>query len=82
LVYTDAERTKWETRAGSGQLLDSYLRISDFYPRDIANDTLDTLHMYIIEGEFAGRLFNGTRELPVTEAKFRARLIPQTTYTP
>ncbi len=82
LVYTDAERNKWETRAGSGQLLDSYLRISDFYPRVVNTDTLDTLHMYVVEGEFAGRLYNGSRELPVTEAKFRARLIPQTTYTP
>lgn len=82
LVYTDNQRNRWETKAGSGQTIDSYFRIHDFYERIVNTDTLDTLHMYIVEGEFAGRLYNGIREIPVTEARFRARLIPQVTYEP
>jgi hypothetical protein len=77
LIYTDAERTKWETKEGSGQLEDSYIRITNLIKRNVTQDTLDTLGMYIIEGEFAGRLYNGGRNIPVTEAKFRARLVPR-----
>ncbi|MEX2595734.1 MAG: hypothetical protein WEC59_02305, partial [Salibacteraceae bacterium] len=77
VVYTDGERNKWETKSGSGQLNDTYLRVTDFYPRDVTLDTLDTLGMFIIEGEFAGRLYNGNNEIPVTESKFRGRLVPR-----
>ncbi len=77
LKYIDANRDVWTTKAGSGQLVDSYFRLLEFYPRNVTQDTLDTLAMYIIEGEFAGRLYNGNKELPITEAKFRARLVPR-----
>ena len=77
LVYTDADRTRWESRDGSGQLNDTYLRITNLIKRNIATDTLDTLGMYIIEGEFAGRLYNGGQNIPITEAQFRARLVPR-----
>ena len=76
-MYTDANRVRWVTKAGSGQLVDSYIRITDLIKRDITSDTLDTLGMYIVEGEFAGRLFNGNQNIPITEAKFRARLVPR-----
>lgn len=77
LIYTDANRDKWTTDDGSGQLIDTYFRLTDFYPRDVTQDTLDTLAMYIIEGEFSGMLYNGARQMPLTEAKFRARLVPR-----
>ncbi|NQV52591.1 MAG: hypothetical protein HQ500_05375 [Flavobacteriales bacterium] len=77
LVYTDANRDRWVSKPGSGQLLDSYIRITDLIKRNITTDTLDTLGMYIVEGEFAGRLFNGSQNIPITEAKFRARLVPR-----
>jgi hypothetical protein len=77
VVYTDADRTKWTTESGSGQLNDTYLRITNFEKRNIVTDTLDTLGMYIVEGEFEGRLYNGDRNIPITEAKFRARLVPR-----
>jgi len=75
--YIDSNRDVWTTKEGSGQLVDSYFRLLDFYPRVVDQDTLDTLAMYIIEGEFAGRLFNGNEVLPITEGKFRARLVPR-----
>jgi len=75
LVYVDSLRNRWSTKSGSGQLLDSYFRITDFYKREVETDTMDTFAMYIVEGEFAGRLFNGGDQLPVTESKFRARLV-------
>lgn len=77
IVYTDENRDQWVTDPGSGQPHDTYFRITDFYPRDVLTDTLDTFGMYIVEGEFAGRLFHGIQEKVVTEAKFRARLIPR-----
>lgn len=75
--FVDENRERWSTRAGSGQLLDSYFRVTDFYMRDTAVDTLDTFALFVVEGEFAGRLFNSGQEKIVTEAKFRARLIPR-----
>jgi len=79
VVYRDPNGDRWKTKAGSGQLDDTYIRITDYFARDIATDTLDTFGLYVVEGEFAGRLFkeNGTEEKIVTEAKFRARLIPR-----
>jgi len=80
LKYVDENRDVWTTKTGSGQLVDSYFRLNEFYPRIVSQDTLDTLAMHIIEGEFAGRLYNGSRELPITEAKFRARLVPRSNF--
>lgn len=82
LKFTDSDRTEWTTKEGSGQLRDTYIRITDFYPRAFKTDTLDTFAMYIAEGEFAGRLYNGRKEMVVTEAKFRARVVPQVTFMP
>jgi hypothetical protein len=80
IVYTDSLLQKWETKVGSGQLNDTYFRITDFYPRNIATDTLDTFGLYIVEGEFAGRLFYGNQEKTLLDAHFRARLIPETPF--
>ena len=82
LAFTDEDRNVWATKEGSGQLRDTYIRITDFYPRDFKTDTLDTFAMYIVEGDFAGRLYNGRHEITVTEAKFRARVVPQVDFMP
>lgn len=75
--FIDQNRKRWTTRAGSGQPWDTYFRVTDFYERDVLTDTLDTFAFFIVEGEFAGRLYNGVDEKVVTEAKFRARLVPR-----
>lgn len=77
VVYVDENLDKWETLEGSGQTIDTYFRITDFYPRNLLTDTLDTFGMYIVEGEFAGRLYNGTKEKTVLDAKFKTRVIPR-----
>ncbi|GAB5539227.1 MAG: hypothetical protein Salg2KO_13300 [Salibacteraceae bacterium] len=75
--YIDENLETWETRDGSGQLADTYFRITDFQMRDIAVDTLDTFALYSVGGEFAGRLFNGTEEKTIIDAKFNVRLVPR-----
>ncbi|GAB4374685.1 MAG: hypothetical protein Kow0075_00550 [Salibacteraceae bacterium] len=79
LVYTDQNRVQWSTEPGSGQLNDTYFRLTDFYKNNLVSgtaDTLDTVALYIVEGEFAGRLFSRLGEMVVTEAKFKARVVP------
>lgn len=75
--YVDDQLRTWQTKDGSGQLNDTYFRITDFYPRNLATDTLDTFALYIIEGEFAGRLYYGSQTKTVLDAKFKARIIPR-----
>jgi hypothetical protein len=74
VVFTDDQRRVWRTESGSGKATDSYLRITDFYPKS-ATDTLDTFATWVIEGEFAGRIYNGANQIAVTIAKFRARML-------
>ncbi|MEZ4721857.1 MAG: hypothetical protein R2813_08290 [Flavobacteriales bacterium] len=80
VVYVDQNLDKWETKVGSGQLNDTYFRITEFVPRKLAIDTLDTFGLYIVGGEFEGKLYNNGREKEVLGAKFRARLIPVDPY--
>ena len=75
--YIDENLEAWETKDGSGQLDDTYFRITDFYPNDTNANPTDTFALHIVEGEFAGRLFNGTESITVLDAKFRVRVIPR-----
>lgn len=76
VVYTDENRVVWSTDPGSGQLDDTYFRVTDFYQRDLSIPTTDTFALYVVEGTFSGRLFNSEKEeMVVTEARFRARLV-------
>lgn len=74
VVYIDKNRDRWITRGGSGNTTDSYFRLTDLYPRN-NSDTTDTFARFVIEGEFAGRLFNGGNEIAITNSKFRAKLV-------
>ena len=82
VVYVDKDLERWETKAGSGQLLDTYFRVTDFYENDTIANPLDTFALYIVEGEFAGRLYNGDKEKTVLDAKFRMRVIPREFFLP
>lgn len=79
VVFTDKFRDRWSTRFGSGQPQDTYFRITDFQAIPAADST-DTLGLFWIEGELAGRLFHEQSgdEMILTEAKFKMRVIPDT----
>lgn len=77
VIYTDENRDRWITQSGSGNAQDSYLRITNLYPRNNP-DTTDTFAHFVLEGEFAGRLFkekDPTTNIAVTNSKFRTRII-------
>ena len=77
IKYIDENLETWETKDGSGQLQDSYFRVTEFYLNDTAADPLDTFALFVLKGEFAGRLFNGTQEKTVIDAEFNLRLVPR-----
>jgi hypothetical protein len=74
IVYIDKNRDRWSTQSGSGNTTDSYFRLTDLYPRSNP-DTTDTFARFVIEGEFAGRIYNGGNEIAITNSKFRAKLV-------
>ncbi len=78
--YIDENLETWETQDGSGQLLDTYFRVTDSYLNDTMANPTDTFALYIVEGEFAGRLYNGSESRTVLDAKFRVRAIPRGTF--
>jgi len=77
IKYIDENLETWETKDGSGQLQDSYFRVTEFYLNDTAADPLDTFALFVLKGEIAGRLFNGTQEKTVIDAEFNVRLVPR-----
>lgn len=72
--FIDEDFGVWTTNTGSGKPEDAYFRILDLYEKP-ATDTLDTFALHIVEGEFAGRLFNSIgQEIVVTSSRFRSRI--------
>ncbi len=75
--YIDENLEIWETQDGSGQLIDNYFRVTNTYLNDTNANPTDTFALYIVEGEFAGRLYNGEESRTVLDAKFRVRVLPR-----
>lgn len=78
LIYIDEFRQRWITRNGSGDPTETYLRVLDFEQRNVALDTNDTFGLYIVEGSFAGKLYNEKSPdefISVIDARFKTRLV-------